>query len=325
MKHQNSAGSTKRIWIVVAVLSALVLLFPIGFTTAYLTDKVTASKTSGGTGRWCSVPNPKQHPNVYRLKEFPRYSDAKEGTENPFSANPGFIIVPVVNTNGEFAPTDGSGAGTAGSRDLSVRLWSCDATSQSTNSSIKVTGWRATGSATPYWLSEKSAGFAGQRLDPTRGFGLELAKLHVRGTSRLTGGLQHLTGSDRQLYTWILSSNRTKTDLSADPDCLTHLCVINIKEVPSFQQAFKNDTGGAGAPSNSVEYSGQSYWNDSGDLSPNNPRNVRMTSYSGARRPPFAQGQRPTSTDGRQVQWVVMEWWGSTAPSDDMVAEVVLR
>ena len=42
---------------VTAILAALLLLVPVGVTTAYLTSRATAGQTAGGLGRWCSVPS----------------------------------------------------------------------------------------------------------------------------------------------------------------------------------------------------------------------------------------------------------------------------
>lgn len=315
MRMQNSAGRTRRVWMVVAVLAALILLVPIGFTTAYLTDNAAADKTTGGTGRWCSVPNPKEHPNVYRLKDFP--SHQWSGSNSSY-----MIIVPVVR-NDEFGPGGGDGR-------LGVRAWACQSSTLTTSSSIKVTAWRNASSSqtTMTWLNRVGGdGFASHRLSLTSNFGAQLAKLHREGSTNLGG--TGLTFSDRERYTWLMSSGRNRSSVSASPACATNLCTLNIDPNPTFSTGFQPDTEGTREPTNKVEYLASSYWKDAGTwtgglVSGPTEQTVNLNAYSGPQ-PPFANGTGPASTDGRQVEWVVMEWWGSTTPTDDMVLEVFVR
>lgn len=308
MNTRSSAPGASRIWTIAAVLAALVLLFPIGFTTAYLTDKDTADPTTGGTGRWCSVPDPEKQPNVYRLNEFHYYS----------STSSSMIIVPVVR-NGAF------GSGSGGDGRLGVRAWSCKDNALTTNSAIKVTAWRNASSSqsSMHWRTRIGGdGVASHRLDPESGFGAGLTKLHRTGTN--SGGGANLTGSDRQKYTWIMSSRRTKSSPTRSPSCSTGLCIIDIEPNPTFATGFQADAAGTREPKNSVEYLASGYWTGAGTFDRSSAHPVNLAPYSGTK-PPFANGTGPSSTDGRQVQWVVMEWWGPTTPSDDMVLEVFVQ
>ena len=164
---------------ITAILAALFLLVPVGATTAYLTSKSTASQTIGGVGRWCSVPNPAEQPNVYRLKDFPTY-----------------FIKRFVDDHRPCCPHEfGSGGGKDGR--LGVRAWACSSSSLTTGSNIKVTSWRNT-SASPAlnWLQPvNGSGLPSRRLNPSSGLGQELTKLHREGTSGLVGA--RLGGDDR--------------------------------------------------------------------------------------------------------------------------------
>lgn len=287
---------------ITAILAALFLLVPVGATTAYLTSKSTASQTIGGVGRWCSVPNPAEQPNVYRLKDFPTYS----------SSGSSMIIVPAVR-NGEFGSGGGDGR-------LGVRAWACSSSSLTTGSNIKVTSWRNT-SASPAlnWLQPvNGSGLPSRRLNPSSGLGQELTKLHREGTSGLVGA--RLGGDDRAKYAWIMSSGRTKTATNASPSYSLLVHNFNIDPHPTFSSGFKSDDSGTRTVSNSVEYLATAFWKGSGEwsgglLSPPTAQPVNLVPYK----------NDITSTDGRQVQWVVIEWWGATAPSDDMVLEVFVR
>lgn len=295
---------TRTLGFLLSALLIVALLVPTSLTLAYLTAEDSARQTEGGTGRWCSVPAPEKQSNVYRLADMPHYA----------SSNSSLIIVPVVN-NGEFGP--GGGA-----RTLATRLWACGSASLTSGSNVKITAWRNEGSAAAdtRWLPREGTGFAGHRLDPTGGFGKQIAGLHFTGS--LPGGGAYLEGSDRSKYTWLVASGRTKSNPSASDSCsTTALCVINIGPIPTFANAFDANAGSSRSPNNSVEYRAAGFWTGDGVLAPGSPKEVQMDPYTGPAAP-FSNGQRPTSSSGRQVQWVVMEWWGSTAPSDDMVIEV---
>lgn len=307
---KSTAGSSRRLWMIVAALAALALCFPIDATTAYLTSMKDAPTTTGGTGRWCAVPDPATHPNVYRLKSFKPYS----------STGSSIIIVPVVN-NGEF--------GTKGtSQRLGVRAWACKSDSLVSNSQVKVTAWRTSASPTLNWLPRVNGnGFASHRLDPLSGFGAEIVYLHRNGSTGLGGA--SLTLNDRQKYSWLMSSDRTKTAREAKPSCVTTGCVLSIGTIPTFASAFKPDSSGSRPAVNSVEYLASSYWTGSGQwdgglVTGPSEQQVKLNGYTGPQ-PPFSNGSGPTSTDGRQIEWVVMEWWGSTAPTEDMVLEVFVQ
>ncbi|MFP3395529.1 hypothetical protein ACSBQT_06230 [Brevibacterium sp. H602] len=282
---------------VTAIIAALFMLIPLGATTAYLTAKDSADETTGGVGRWCSVPNPADHPNVYRLKDFPTYS----------SSSSSMIIVPVVR-NGEFGAGGGDGR-------LGVRAWACDSSSLTTGSTIKVTSWRNTSSSpTLDWLAPVGGnGLASRRLNPDSGLGKEVTKLHRHGSTAL--GDAEVILNDRQRYSWIMSSNRNKNSRDASPPCSLSLCTVSIEKPPTFADGFTGDATGTREPKNSVEYLASGYWVNGGDFDKSAPHPVNLTQY----------GNDIASTDGRQVQWVVMEWWGSTTPTKDMVLEVFVQ
>lgn len=283
---------------VTAILATLLLLVPVGVTTAYLTSRATAGQTAGGLGRWCSVPNPAEQPNVYRLKDFPTYS----------SSSSSMIIVPVVR-NGEFGSGGGDGR-------LGVRAWTCSSSTLTSNSTVKVTAWRNTDrSATLKWLAPVNGnGFPSRRLDPENGLGAQFKKLHRTGSN--AAGTPNLTLSDRQRYTWLMSADRTKANPTAAASCgLLGCAIVRVGDGPTFANGFAADTPGSRIPSNSVEYLGAGYWKNADEYDTSTAHPVNLSSY----------GNDLTSSDGRQVQWVVMEWWGSTPPSDDMVLEVFVR
>lgn len=298
----------RRFGLPLVLLLSLVLLVPTSLTAAYLTAERTAEQTTGGVGRWCSVPTPEKQSNVYRLSDMPYYSSSESS----------LAIVPVVN-NGEYGPTGGTGR-------LGVRLWTCNANLAS-DSHVKVTAWRNEGdaSANKVWLPPRGESFASHRLDPTQGFGQEITELHRTGSN--PGGGANIVAPDRSRYSWIVSSDRTKSNRTASDTCrTTTLCIIDVDAAPTFANGFNSDTSGSRSRSNSVEYLASGFWAGSGQFSPGDPKDVNLDVYpETAPRPPFSNGQGPSSTDGRQIQWVIMEWWGSTTPSDDMVVEVFVR
>ena len=287
---------------ITAILAALLLLVPVSVTTAHLTNRATAGQTSGGVGRWCSVPNPAENPNVYRLSEFDRQNWG--GSEVSY-----MIIVPVVR-NGEFGAGGGDGR-------LGIRAWACDSSQLTSNSSLKVTAWRnGSASADFTWLPPKNgSGLPSRRLSPASGFGQTVSKLHRNGTS---GGT--LKDDDRQLYSWLLSSGRTKSEPKKVPPYTTLTHNYDVTPAPTFAAAFNGDTSSSRTLTNSVPYRANSYWKDAGTwtgsfLSPPTVQTVNLAPY----------GNNLSSSDGRQVEWVVMEWWGSTTPSNDMVLEVFVE
>lgn len=99
--------------------------------------------------------------------------------------------------------------------------------------------------------------------------------------------------------------------------------LFNYKDAgppPAFAAAFNGDTGSSRKLTNSVPYRANAYWKDAGTwtgsfLSPPTVQTVNLAPY----------GNYLSSSDGRQVEWVVMEWWGSTTPTDDMVLEVFVE
>lgn len=297
---------TQRFGLPLVMLLALALLVPTTLTAAYLTAEQTAQQTVGGVGRWCSVPTPEKQSNVYRLSAMPYYTSSESR----------MAIVPVVN-NGEYGPSGGE-------RRLGVRLWACDGSRLSSGSQVKITAWRNTGSrvSNKVWLPRHGSGFAGHRLNPTQGFGAEIVRLHREGSTSLLNS--SLVLSDRSKYSWLVASGRSKNLRDARPGCATVLCSITIDPVPTFTDAFNSDTGTSRTPSNSVEYLASGYWSGAGSFSSGTPNPVNLAAYSGPQAP-FGNNQGPTSTDGRQIQWVIMESWGTTAPSEDMVVEVFLR
>lgn len=311
---KSTTGSSRRLWMIVAALAALALCFPIDATTAYLTSMKDAPTTTGGVGRWCAVPDPKTHPNVYQLTEF-----GKSGFGTRMN------IVPVIRRGNDFGPGGGDGH-------LGVRAWACNDSALTSSSNIKVTAWRTPASpGTLYWLPRVGGNSAAShRLDPENGLGDTLNTLHRSGSKVLDITEPYLSFSDRQQYAWIMSSNRTKSNRNANPPCIVPACTtLPIYNTPTFSSGFNADSGESQTPENSVTYMASAYWDDAGKwtgglVSAPTLRDVKLQTYAGPQ-PPFSNGSGPTSTDGRQVQWVVMEWWGSTTPTDDMVLEVFVQ
>lgn len=301
MTERLSKVSGRRVWMITAIIAALLLLVPVGATTAYLTSVKDAPTTTGGTGRWCTVPDPAQHPNVYRLNAFPSVAHST-GTSR-------MIIVPVVR-NGAFGPGGGDGQ-------LGVRTWSCASSGLPSDSTLKVTSWRnASGAGSIVWKPQTS-NLASSRLDPTTGLGANLSDLHRRGSNG-----SPLSGSARERYSWIISSGRSKSTPNATATCdvviLTENCRVVVEPAPTFPNAFPYDTGRTA--NNSQPYLATGYWKDSGQWS---GKFATLPTALDVKLAPYANNI--ASTDGRQVQWVVMEWWGSTEPTEDMVLEVFVR
>lgn len=302
MTARSSKPSTRHAWIITAILALLVLLVPVGATTAYLTSGATAPGTTGGVGRWCSVPDPAENPNVYRLSDFAEYRWSS-------SASSHLIIVPAVR-NGDFGAGGGDGR-------LGIRAWACKSSALTTSSDIRVTSWRnANGSGSINWKSQGGK-IAANRLDPTTGLGQTLTELHREGNR----AGKRLRGDARTQYSWLMSSGRSKTNLTISPNCLlgANTCALDIEGHPTFGSGFNGDTPGSRSLNNSVEYLASAYWRRGGEwptlLEPIAEQPVVLNPY----------GKDIASTNGNQVQWVVMEWWGSTLPSDDMVLEVFVR
>lgn len=291
----------------IAIVALLLFALPPAVTTAFLTDQAISAQTQSGTGRWCAVPAPEHRNNVYRLTDLPLYS----------SQNTRTVIIPVVH-NGEFGPVNGPGT-------LGVRLWACRPSSLSSTGQVKVTAWRNDGDdGTPSWLPRQGTGAASHRLDPTQGFGAAINQLHRTGTN--AGGGANVLLSDRSRYSWLLSSDRTRSNPTAFPSCATSLCIIDIDTHPSLTNAFVPDSATGRPHNNSVTYLGAKYWSGSGDFTPGERYPLTMQPYTGPA-PPWANGAGPLSLDGRQVMWVVIEAWGlnQNPVANDLMVEVFIE
>lgn len=298
-------------------------------TGAYLTDSRAAAASDAGTGSWCALPDHSTHPNVYRLADLPTFASALDG----FTTR--MIVVPVVQPVGDraqdFAPLVQGSSSTTSALTLGVRLWACSATFPA-GSQLKITAWRRDAGSSPdtAWLTPVSATWAGQRLDPQQGWGLEVQRLHRWGTRPPGEYTTNVRGVHRQQYSWVLSSNRRATALTAKPYCGSLECTLELKSTYDWQYTFAADDGTSttsAPPPNSVTYLAAKYWTGAGDW----PTTTVAASptvlepYAADTPLPLSSTGYPDSTDGRQVQWVVMEWWGSATPTPDLRVEVFLQ
>lgn len=286
---------------VLVLLVTLALLVPTAGTLAYFTSQDSAEPTNAGAGRWCSVPTPEEHSNVYRLSDMPHYDD--------FGSQ--MIIVPVVN-NVEFEPIEDS----TGSGRLGARLWACNTDALTSSSNIKITAWRNRTSENLVWLPPAGDGVAGQRLDPTEGFGgQEVSRLHRDGSRGVSGA--RLGGEARGIYTWLVSSGRNQLDRAGVAPCtggVTACPYVGITPNATFADAFSSDGQDLREASNSVSYPGRNFY-DFRPVSGPRVRDTTLSSYQGDL----------ASQDRQQVQWVVMEWWGATQPTEDMAVEIFVE
>lgn len=264
----------------------------------YVAERTGGCETPAGSGgnetvdANCAVPS---GDNVYPLAEFPK----NESTDTHM------IIVPVVN-NGDFG-----GNGSVGQ--LGLKAWSCGDSQLSSDNSLKVTAWSNTSTMGEMFynsgVGEKK--FSNLRLDPENGYGKDIAKIHRNGSTDLLGA--DVTGNDRDRYSWLISSGRDNSNTAADPSCLTGMCNLRIDPFPSFDNAFNNN---GEDEATSVEYLAEWSKNE-GMMKARSVNPTVLDSYTGS--------ETLSSTDGKQVRWVVMEWTGTDAPSDDMALELFVQ
>lgn len=322
--------------ILAVLLACLVLGLPTAVTGAYWTTRHDAPATTAGTGRWCSVPNHQLQPNVYPLTTFPTIPLPEGGTVR-------MLAVPVVN-NASYGPAKITST-------VKVRLWACNAQALTTAPTMKVTAWRKASAATTDPLvwnaaatsplsTSYSATLPAQRLNLTTGWGKKLQDFHRLGSNNGTS----VTDPLRTQYSWIIGHGRTKTTPTTDASCtyssLLGSCEINTNGYPKWADAFRADTGTAGDYTNSVTYTARKFWTGSGTWPTTTPQptDLQLDAYTPALSLPYNTGTTtvtnnqlsPTTTNGtptgRQVEWVVMEWWGTTPASyGDLAAEVLLE
>lgn len=239
----------------------------------------------------CGVPNADDQSNVYQLNEIPENS----------TTDSHIMIVPVVN-NGEYGGGSGDGR-------LGVRAWSCGDTELSSSNSLKVTSWSNSGTVSDlqYISGANTDKFSEMRLDTEKGYGKELADISRAGSTNLLGA--GLTGDDRDLYSWLISSDRNNSNTAANPSCQTALCTLNIDPVPTFNDAFSN-SGEESAVN--VEYL----------ASHSKKAGFKARSIHNTVLDPYNDTTTPSSLNAGQIRWVVVEWWGDDTPSDDMVLEL---
>lgn len=239
-------------------------------------------------------------PNVYKLSEFKRNDSTDSNVK----------IVPVVN-NGEFGTTDGSGR-------LGVRAVSRGGVEIPDIGIVKVTAWRNAESSTDIQYETESEYFAKKSLSSTSGFGAQILQLHRSGT--VGGSNPTLIGDDRSKYSWLISSNRSIDNVNASASTVLLTKNVAINPCPTFAKAFISSE--EDGELNKVTYLASSYWKDEGiysGIGMNAPevQNVNLA--------PFGGGE--FSSDGRQVQWVVMEYANANndTPLEDLYFEIFVR
>ncbi|WP_213816920.1 hypothetical protein [Glaciihabitans sp. dw_435] len=319
-----------------AIVGALLLAvgLPHSSTGAYWTATATPAGSVVGQGQWCAAPNPAvSGARFIRLNTFAATS----------ATNQKMIIVPVANNTAW-----GGGSG-ASAKNLSVRLWGCQETPVN---DLRITAWSnaSSGALAPAWVTGSTTTVAPtSRLDPLSGLGSQLSTLARSATVRADYPLiTPPPNGDARRYSWIIANDRTSATPAADPGSCSNLlsaignCLISLTELglglgktdSSFAQVF--NTSQWSTPTISpVNYPARTFalqtsagWGTTGAwfnvtctiglLCTTNTTNTFLTG-TGA-----SDSTLLATTDGNQLQWVVMQWTGTTPPPDDLVAEIVL-
>lgn len=314
-----------------AGLALLLLSLPTEGTDALWTTTTTASTAAAGTGQWCAAPDPSEvGARFIRLSSI---------TTN-VGTNQYMAIIPVANN----AAWGGDGST---SRTLAVRLWGCQTAPVG---SLRVTAWSNPNTALAVTMLTGSTVAPASRLNPASGLGAKLKTLAQSASiSATTAAVTGTTSGDLRAYSWLISGGRTSAAPTTDPAACTYTLSVLVGETcgpvaltnssgsdATFAQLF-NVTPWSTSTITSTTYSARTWalqsasgWDTSGawlnvtcglivvGCSTNAaPTTLTPTSVADLTLAP--------SANGNLLQWVVVQWTGTTAPPSDLVLEVFLQ
>lgn len=303
----------RRLAFAAAATLAAALLIPSGVTGAYWTASAPGGAGTAGIGDWCATPDPSSNPRAIRIADIPTVS----GT----SVN--MIAIPVAN--------NASWGGGDVNRTLAVKLQTCSTSIPSTFS-LRVTAWSnpASGAGATTWMNPANTGIApSSRLNLAAGRGSEIQALAAAAT---------VNSVDARRFSWLLSGTRTSSSPAANQNsCQGASCIVNAAAVTG-SSAFIANNWSAVLPS--VTYQATTYarstlsypgagWANADRLNipgQGPPNNSPAQPIATTMVPVPANASAATtmaSSDGNLMQWVVIQWSGTTPPSD-LIAEIVL-
>lgn len=308
----------RRLAFAAAATLAAALLIPSGVTGAFWTASAPGSAGTAGIGDWCATPDTASNPRAIRIADIPAISGSGASAVN-------MIAIPVAN--------NASWGGGDVNRTLAVKLQTCSTTIPN-NFTLRVTAWSNstanTGATT--WLNANTSISPASRLNLTAGRGSEIQKLARWGQSTTSPGTT-VSNLDARRFSWLVSGPRSSAAPAAAPaDCHNRDCTPDFTAVAG-PSAFLANNWTSTTPS--VTYSaatfamntpgGGSDWGSAAGLNANgNPTSNSIVSATATTMVPSTNDATAlASADGNLMQWVVIQWSGSTPPSD-LIAEIVL-
>jgi hypothetical protein len=324
-------GRTKfRMLAVPAAITAACLLafaaLPSAGTGAYWTSASAGTASAAGTAQWCSTPDP--------AASGARYVRLSSITTN-VGTNEHMAIIPVAN--------NAAWGGGTGTKSLGVRLWGCQTAPVG---SLRVTAWSNPSPAVAInWLTGSTVAPA-SRLNPASGLGAQLSGLALAAS---TSGIYLLGGStgDVRRYSWLIANGRTSATPAADPDQCVYLLtavsactptltnsssadstfaqVFNVAPFASSTLAPTTYTAHTWATQSAAGWGATNSWLNVtcgvlGLLICGT--NVTTTTLTGTA---ATDATLLASTNGNLMQWVVVQWTGTTPPPSDLVLEVFVE
>jgi hypothetical protein len=312
-----------------AGFALLLIALPTQGTGATWTTTTTASTAAAGTGQWCAAPDPSE--------VGARFIQLSTVT-TIVGTNQRMAIIPVANNT--------AWGGGTGSKTLGVHLWGCQTAPVGT---LRVTAWSNPATAVAdNWLTGSTVAPA-SRLDPANGLGAQLKGLAQGATITATNTLLGLGGTsgDLRRYSWLISGGRTSAAPTTDPPQCNYstvipaspTCSVTITNSSGADTSFANlfnVTPWTGSTIASTTYTARTWATESttGWGATNAWLNVTGTGLLQNGTVAAATTLTGTSatdatllgtTDGNQMQWLVVDWTGTTTPPTDLVLEVFLQ
>jgi hypothetical protein len=312
-----------------AAFALLLFALPTEGTGALWTTTTTASTAAAGTGQWCAAPDPSE-----AGARFIRLSSITTSV----GTNQYMAIIPVAN--------NAAWGGGTGSKTLGVRLWGCQTAPVG---SLRVTAWSNPSTAVAdTWLTGSTTSVAPtSRLNPSSGLGAQLEGLALGSTVTATTSLLGQSG-DLRRYSWLIAGGRTSAAPTTDPaqcsyslplSLVSQTCSATITNSSGADSTFAslfNILPWTGSTIAATTYTARTWATESptGWGATNAWLNVTSTglledgtvaaatTLSGTS---ASDATLLASTDGNQMQWLVVDWTATTTPPSDLVLEVFLQ
>ena len=317
--------------VALAVGFALLLMaIPATGTGATWTTTTTATTAAAGTGQWCAAPDPSE--------VGARFIRLSTVTTN-VGTNQQMAIIPVAN--------NAAWGGGTGTPTLGVRLWGCQTAPVG---NLRVTAWSNPNTALAVTMLTGTTVAPASRLNPASGLGAKLKTLAQGASiSATTGAVTGGTSGDLRAYSWLVSGGRTSAAPTTDPAACTYALSVLVGETcgpvaltnssgsdATFPQLF-NVTPWSGSTITPTTYTARTWadqsasgWDTSGAwlnvtcglIVVGCSTNAAPTTLTGTS---IADSTLLASPNGNLIQWVVVQWTGTTPPPSDLVLEVFLQ